>query len=291
MKNIKIVCFGEVLWDNLKDGRRLGGAPLNVCYHLNKRGIPSAIVSQVGNDENGRDILAEIDVLSVNRDYCYISNDKPTSTVEVHIEGDKINYEIVEEVAWDHIPFSEDLASLVNNAEVLLYGSLVTRNEVSRNTLMQLLPHAKFKVFDVNLRAPFYSKERIETLIKVSNLLKMNEDELEVLCDWWGIEVNDDAQRLKAILKKFESLQEIILTKGGDGASYCSRTKYVSAPAKKIEVDDTIGSGDAFLATFLASKILGKTIPDALEDAINISGYIATKPGACPPYEVKELIK
>src|SRR5690606_6659884 len=151
MKNIEIVCFGEVLWDNLKEGRRLGGAPLNVCYHLNKRGIPSAIVSQVGADQNGTDLLKEIDTLQVNRQYCYISSEKPTSTVEVHIENEKVSYEIVEDVAWDHISFSEELVQLVKDTNVLLYGSLVTRNEVSRNTLMQLLPYAKYKVFDVNL--------------------------------------------------------------------------------------------------------------------------------------------
>lgn len=289
MKNIEIVCFGEVLWDNLKEGRRLGGAPLNVCYHLNKRGIPSAIVSQVGNDSNGNDILREIDQLEIDRSFCTVSDSKPTSTVEVHITDEKVTYEIVEDVAWDHIPYTSELENTVAGAEVLLFGSLVTRNSVSRNTLFKLLPAAKYKVFDVNMRPPFYTKDRIEALVKVSNLLKMNEEELSVLCDWWQIAAKEEYGKLNTILHQFGSLEAIVLTKGAEGASYCSRDLYLSAPAQKVQIADTVGSGDAFLASFLASKLQGVPVEEALKNAIVLSGFVATQAGACPPYELAEI--
>ncbi len=288
--HIQVVCFGEVLWDNLREGRRLGGAPLNVCYHLNKLGVSSAIVSQVGNDQNGKDLLKEIDALEIDRSYCTITDDYPTSTVEVHIEQQQVEYEIVEEVAWDYIPYSASLENLVSNADVLLFGSLVTRHEVSRNTLLQLLPKAVTRVFDVNLRPPFYERERILSLLSVTTLLKLNEDEVVILSAWLNITATDEKEILKAILNHFPDLEEVILTRGARGASYCSRSEYYSVPARKIVVQDTVGSGDAFLAAFLAGKMQGRPVKERIERAIALSGFIASKPGACPPYQLAEVV-
>src|SRR5699024_8415905 len=187
MESQKIVCFGEILWDNLKEGRRLGGAPLNVCYHLNKLGINSSIVTQIGSDPDGIEILNELKRLGVSDEFCAISPYKPTSTVNVKVtEPEQISYEIVEDVAWDYIKCTDDIKKLVTNASGLVFGSLIARNEMSRRTLFGLIKKSNYRIFDVNLRYPFYSKDLICSLLEETDLLKLNEDEIMIISKWLG---------------------------------------------------------------------------------------------------------
>lgn len=292
MNTIRVVCFGEILWDNLKQGRRLGGAPLNVCYHLIKSGIQSSIISQVGNDRNGIDILRELTSLGVDPIHCYVTNDRPTSTVEVHTLSDQqVTYEIVENVAWDNIRITPVMEQLVDHSDALVFGSLITRSTVSRTTLFKLMAHSKFRVFDMNLRAPFYSKELIMLLLEQTNLLKLNEDELIRIMEWLNVSsVLNVKEQLQAIQSHFSGIKEIILTLGAEGSIYHSHNQHISIKANKVTVKDTVGSGDSFLAAFLSGKLKGKPIREALDQANLLSGFIASQYGACPVYNNEDLI-
>lgn len=288
--NKSVVCFGEILWDNLKEGRRLGGAPLNVCYHLIKSGIDSAIVSQVGNDQNGKDIIGELYKLGISATWCNISGNKPTSTVEVHMQGQQISYEIVENVAWDFIEWTPELSQLVQSAEALVFGSLATRSDVSRNTLLRLMEVSRFRVFDMNLRAPFYDQEGIFLLMKQAQLLKLNDEELDIVMAWMGEGRSTREEELRMIQHRFPNIAEIILTLGAEGSVYYSNGEYIVKQAHKVQVKDTVGSGDSFLAAFLSSKLKGRPVAESLERAGLLSAFIATQHGACPVYDENDLI-
>ena len=291
MNDIQVVCFGEILCDNLKEGRQLGGAPLNVCYHLMKMGIKSAVLTQIGDDKNGKDILAELTRRGIDSSFCLVKPGKPTSTVEVITDGlQQVTYDIVENVAWDFIEVNATMEVLVEKAEALVFGSLIARSATSRQSLFRLLAKSRFRVFDVNLRAPFYHREGIVALLEQANLLKLNEDELQVIMEWLGIETVDMHTQLQAILSAFPSIQEILLTLGAKGSLYYSAAEQHFVTANRVEVRDTVGSGDSFLAAFLAGKLKGKPVREALEQASLLSGFIATRPGACPIYDQADLI-
>lgn len=290
MNKFVVVCFGEVLWDSLIDGRRLGGAPLNVCYHLMKMGVPSTIITQIGDDQNGEDIINEFDRLQISKTHCQVSDRYPTSTVEVHLgENNKVNYEIVEKVAWDYISYSKQISDLVEGSAAFVFGSLVVRSSVSRETLMRLIDKSSYRVFDVNLRKPFYDRDTLLILMSKANLLKLNEDELEVIGNWLSLDVVDEDTILSDIMNRFESIAEILLTKGAEGAVYYSREQKISVPAYKITVKDTVGSGDSFLAAFIAKRLLGQSVEEALHAAVLLSAYVARRNGACPIYNVEDL--
>src|SRR5690606_26382086 len=155
------VCYGEVLWDILDGKPQLGGAPLNVCYHLSKLGLASKIISQVGFDQAGKNLLGEMEQLGLRTKYCAVSSEYPTSTVIVHTKEDKVSYEITANVAWDHITVNPALFPVIAGADVFIYGSLAARNLTTRDTLFTYLAHAKWKVFDINLRTNHYTQKLI----------------------------------------------------------------------------------------------------------------------------------
>lgn len=285
IKETQIICYGEVLWDNMPDMRRVGGAPLNVCYHLNRNGIRSQIVSQIGQDQDGWELLDALENLQVDTSHVLKSVEHPTSRVEVKIlEDGAAEYDIVEHVAWDYMEYSEVVGQQIKEAYALVFGSLVARNERSRNTLFAYLDQARIAVYDVNLRPPFYDRELILSLIKRCHILKVNNDELDLVAGWIGISETSEDQQLTGLLDAFPQLSEILLTKGSQGARYFSHQEDISCPAPKVEIVDTIGSGDSFLAAFLSKKIQGHTTKMAMEHAVLLSAYVATQPGACPNY-------
>lgn len=286
----KVICFGEVLWDKLPEGARVGGAPLNVCYHLSKNGISSKIISKVGDDVSGRKLVSEMKNLEIDLEYLRTTDDHPTSSVEVNLKDNgSVTYEIVEDVAWDHITYEERVATAIGQADAFVFGSLVARTEVSRSTLLMYLKLANWVVLDVNLRKPFFSKDIIFDLISHAQTLKINEDEVVLLGEWLGTLDPNETDILRNILVRFPKLNEIILTKGAEGARYYSSQFSYQVPAKQIIPKDTIGSGDSFLAAFLASRLNGKTIEDSMQSAVLLSAFVATQAGACPEYDVDTL--
>jgi len=286
----KVICFGEILWDLLPEGARIGGAPLNVCYHLNRAGIKSSIVSKIGQDEFGRQLLTELNDLAVNVGYLIQSNVYPTSTVEVSLDKNGTpTYSIVENVAWDYIEYDSNVAAEITEADAFVFGSLVARNTVSYATLLRYLDSSKYNVMDINLRAPFYSKERIFSLLNYVNLLKINDEEIEILRKWLEIDYSDEEVVCQYLIDKFPKLKEIILTKGSKGAFYFSSVDRDSIGVYEVKVKDTIGAGDSFLAGFLAKRLTGGSVKEALDQAALISAFIASTSGANPIYSGQDL--
>lgn len=284
-KRKHVVCFGEVLIDNLPQGRRIGGAPLNVCYHLNKNGVFASIVSQVGDDGLGKELIAGIAGLGMDTTFISVSTDSPSSSVEVTIDqGGIITYDIVKPVAWDTLVYSQQVADLIADAEAFVHGSLVARNTTSRRTLYRYLEKSKWPVFDVNLRPPYVDSRVTLDLISKCKTLKVNTDELSIILGWLGNDNLADSDAMELLFDRFPNIEEILLTRGSEGAVYRDRSQEISKPAKKIKVKDTVGSGDAFLAGFLAKKYQGSNAEEALVHAINLSAHVATEQGACPDY-------
>src|SRR5690606_483451 len=278
--NIKGVCFGEVLWDNLPTGRKLGGAPLNVAYHLNKLGIHTDMLTRVGDDVDGEDIMALCAKLAIPLTLFQKDNKFPTSTVEVHIDENKdVRYEIVFPVAWDNIALGEKEIEAVSKADFFVFGSLSTRHHTSYQTLQTLIQEANYKVLDVNLRAPHYTKDRIFELLYYADLVKMNEEEFSFVATWLGVpDTYTDAQKTEAVMTTF-GVNELIVTYGAKGAIYHSWLGKFSYhfPALKVEVRDTIGSGDSFLAAFLSQRCRQDkqaTPEEMLEFAATLSAFV-----------------
>ena len=284
-----VVCFGEVLWDNLPNGRKPGGAPMNVAYHLNKLGIDSTLISKVGTDQNGTDLLEFINGKGLSTEFCQKDAVYNTSTVEVSIGTDhEVKYEIVAPVAWDFIVPEERLENLVSVADAFVFGSLAVRNPVSFKTLQTLLEKANFKVFDVNLRDPHFSKEGIDLLLHQTDLLKINIHELNLISTWFSRTCQSEWERIKVLQEQF-GIKEIVVTKGAIGATYYTESVQYNFPSFQVEVNDTIGSGDSFLAAFLSQNLRNRDIQESLTSASTLGAYVTTQAGACPEYKKYDL--
>lgn len=284
-----VICFGEVLWDNLPGGRQPGGAPMNVAYHLNKLGITSNLVSRLGNDENGTSLLEMLKILAIGTGYCQLDQVHKTSTVAVNIGlNDEVSYEIVFPVAWDFIASDPEILSLTSKADAFVFGSLAGRNEISRGTLNELLDVATYRVFDVNLRAPYYGKDYLDTLFKKTDLLKLNAQELTEVTSWYTDPCAQETQAVKLLQDKF-GIKEVIVTKGSAGATFYTGEQAYHQPAYPVTVADTVGSGDSFLAAFLSERLKSSSIERSLEFAASLAAFVTTHSGACPAYQRSDI--
>jgi len=285
----KVVCFGEVLWDVLPDGKKPGGAPMNVAYHLNKLGIEGQMISRVGADVAGEELLQFLSKMGLTTAYIQLDEGYKTSEViAIMDENHEMQYDIVKPVAWDFIENNDAIESMVSSADVMVFGSLVARHAVTRNTLYRLLERAKFRLFDVNFRTPHYTRETIEYLLAKADAVKLNNHELHFIAQWMGQTEDNEALAI-ARLQQTYGLQEIIVTKGGSGASYYTMESRYDYKAYPVTVKDTVGSGDSFLAAFLAQKLLGKSIEDMLDYAAALGAYVTAQSGANPVYKTSDL--
>ncbi|MBD8081035.1 carbohydrate kinase family protein [Chryseobacterium caseinilyticum] len=283
------VCFGEVLWDIFPTVSRAGGAPFNVAYNLDKMGVEVQMISKVGNDTLGNELLNQIKNWNISTDFIQIDNEKPTGTVVANFdEQGEAHYNIVNNVAWDNIRITEKQKELIQNSKAFVFGSLIARNEVSKNTLLELIELSRFRVFDVNFRPPFIDFELIKTLLHKADLVKMNKAELRTIIEFLGEEYIDEDNSIRHIQKHFD-LNEIVLTKGSKGARYFVGDKSYNFPAVAIEVNDTVGSGDSFLAGFLSKRIQGKLPEEIMKQAVSLGAFITSKSGACPDYTYGEF--
>lgn len=262
---------------------------MNVAYHLNKLGIKGTLISQVGDDQDGRDLIDVLAGLAIDGQYCQIDRMNKTSTVEVNITAAyEAEYDIVFPVAWDFIAHHSAFDALVEASDAIVFGSLASRNEVTRNTLLQLIHRSRYRVLDVNLRAPHYNKDIIEPLLGMANLLKLNTQELFLLTDWYHSGSLTEKERIELLQSKFK-IGEILVTKGGEGSVFYNENEIYHQSACAVEVKDTVGSGDSFLAAFLSKRLTGTPIAESLSFASCVAGFITTKSGACPNYKVSEL--
>lgn len=289
MDKISVVCFGEILWDILPDVKRPGGAPMNVAYHLQKLGLDSSVISRIGEDDLGKDLLNFVSSIGLNPEMIQKDTEHATSAVMATMnEAKEVSYEILYPVAWDFITWKPEYEQLLENSEAFVFGSLASRNQESAATLVKMLEYAKYKVFDVNLRAPHYSPELIGALMKHADLLKLNAEELNMISNWLEAGVNNEAEQIEFLFKHFP-LKEILITKGAAGASYYSPDYRCDSISYKVNVNDTIGSGDSFLAAFIAKKLQGADPLEAINYAVGMGAFITSKSGACPSYDLTEL--
>lgn len=286
--NFEVVCFGEVLWDILPSGAEPGGAPMNVAYHLHRQHKKTALITRIGEDAEGKKLLDLFKSKAISTEHFQI--DKSNDTGKVYATRDDkgdMTYDIVKPSAWDFIQWEDAFEKLLSNAKYFVFGSLAARHEPSRQTLYQLLEAAPQKVFDINLRAPHYDKNVLVELLNKADLLKMNEEELAFVAPWFSTHNNMEDQ-MKVITDKL-NLSMFVVTKGKHGALLYKDGAFVTHPGIQVQVADTVGSGDAFLAAVLANSIDNMPAATILERAIQLGSFVATKRGAMPMYDISEV--
>lgn len=283
MQDKFVVGLGEALWDVFPDGKRIGGAPANFAYHVSQFGLKSIVVSAVGRDSLGDEIISIFKSKALN--YIAPQIDFPTGTVQVTLDAAGVpDYHITENVAWDNIPLSAELTSLAKNTCAVCFGSLAQRSDCSRSTInsfLDLLPDNAIIVFDINLRQNYYTKEIIETSLKKCNILKINEDELGIVVKMFRLSANDYESQCAELIRKYQ-LDTVILTCGENGSYVFTENFESFIPTPKVKVADTVGAGDSFTATFVSSLLQGKDLRTAHKIAVNVSAYVCTQTGAMP---------
>ena len=300
-----IVGLGEILFDCLPDGKKLGGAPANFAYHVSTFGLNGLALSAIGRDEDGAQIKAELAPRGLA--FHLEEVDFPTGTVKVTLSGNGVpQYDICQGVAYDNIPWTPQIEEIAKNSRGVCFGSLAQRNAVSRKTIHNFLdtmaPVGTLKVFDINLRQNWYSREIIEESLVRCNVLKLNDEEIGVLCDLLDAgnvrQPSEDAplqlvefeDQCREIMHKYD-IEMIILTCGVHGSYVLyedGKVSYQETP--RVKVADTVGAGDSFTGTFVANLLQGKPVVEAHEKAVKVSAFVCTQNGAMPTVP-QELLK
>jgi fructokinase len=281
MKKLNVICFGEMLWDMLPTGKMAGGAPMNVAIHLKNFGQNALIISRVGTDDLGKELLEFIDKNGLDSQFIQQGQNHLTGVVKVNMDDkNNVSYKIVKPVAWDYILLEEEALNAVKNADCFVFGSLSARSEQSFDTLKKLLEVAPVKVLDINLRPPYYDKETIEFLLTKTDILKLNHLELDEICAWF-FEANEITEKLSQLSKMF-NLKTICITLGEDGAMLFHEGEIYKSSGFEVEVADTIGSGDSFLACFIANFLNQENIEKTLQKACAVGALVAQNHGATP---------
>ena len=263
---------------------------MNVAMHLCQLGAKVAFISKVGEDQEGKDLLKIVRDKGLSTDFVQIDTHHPTGKVIVD-ESDKenIRYDIVKPAAWDHIGWYPSQQEIADHAKVFIFGSLAARGEISRATLLKLLMTPALKVMDINLRAPFYSFELLDKLISHSDVLKLNEEELNVMAGFHQYPRDRETALVK--LAEHYDLSMICLTLGKNGAWLYYEEEFVQHPGYQVQVKDTVGSGDAFLSAFIYSHLMNKSPEQMLDDACALGAYVATQEGGTPSYKQEDIEK
>lgn len=285
MNNTIVVGMGEALWDMLPEGKKIGGAPANFAYHVSQFGLDSRVVSAVGEDELGVQILKNFHEKKLN---CMIETvPYPTGTVQVELDRNGVPcYDIREGVAWDNIPFTPALEGLARQTRAVCFGSLAQRSVVSRETINRFLDvmpdgEGQYKIFDINLRQGFYTKEIICGSMRKCNILKINDEELVTISRMFGYPGIDLQDKCWILLAKY-NLRMLILTCGVNGSYVFTPGEVSFVETPKVEVADTVGAGDSFTAAFVASILRGLPVNEAHRLAVATSAFVCTQNGAMP---------
>jgi fructokinase len=280
MKKV-IVGIGEILWDMLPSGKALGGAPANFAYHAGRLGEEGWAVSAVGDDALGREIREIVSGKKLNN--IIATSDKPTGTVEVELDARGVpTYNIMEDVAWDNIPYTPEMEALASRADAVCFGSLVQRM-ASRESVLRFVramrPDA-LKVFDINLRQHYYSKEILEESLRLADILKINDEEIRIVAGMFGLG-DDDVAACRELIRSF-GLKLVILTKGAEGSEVITLDEVIPQGTGDVEVVDTVGAGDSFTAAFVVACLRGDSLADAQKLASDTASYVCSRKGAMP---------
>lgn len=282
-----VVALGELLWDMLPAGKRAGGAPANFCYHAMKNGADGYAISALGEDDLGDELENEVNKAGIK--HLIKKNAYPTGTVEVHLHEGIPTYDIVKDVAWDHIPYTKDMVDLVSTADAVCYGTLACRGQESHDTIMRLLDRVKpgtMKYFDINLRGDFYSKILIEEQLQSATVFKINDEEITQLQTMFSVPGTPE-EVSRWFLKEYD-LDYVILTAGSEYSQVFAKDGAVSkVRTPKVEVADTVGAGDSFSGVFCIEILKGTPLHLAHKKAVNVAAYVCTKAGAWPEYSEK----
>ena len=288
-----VVGLGEVLWDVLPEGKKLGGAPANFAYHAGQfLGMNNTIaVSALGEDKLADETVEALREHNLNDLLPRVPY--PTGTVQVQLDEQGIpTYDIKENVAWDNIPFDDDIAQIARNCRAVCFGSLAQRNVVSRETIQKFLdatPADCLKIFDINLRQQFYTQEVIRESLLRCNILKINDEELVMIGRMFGYPGLDIENKCWLILGKY-NLDMLVLTCGTNGSYVFTPGQKSFQETPKVKVADTVGAGDSFTGSFVGSLLLGKPVADAHRTAVQVSAFVCTQNGAMPtlPPELRQ---
>lgn len=285
-----VVGLGEVLWDMLPEGRKIGGAPVNFAYHAGQFGIDTMAVSAIGNDKLGEDTIAEMNGKHLN--HIFPSVPYPTGSVQVKLDEKGVPaYDIKENVAWDNIPFTNEIESVARSCRAVCFGSLAQRNAVSRNTIRKFIestPSGCIRIFDINLRQNFYTSNVIHDSLELCNILKINDEEIMLVSRMFNYDSSNIENVYRTIMEDF-SLEMVILTCGTKGSYIFTKGGVSFMPTPKVNVADTVGAGDSFTGSFCAAILRGLPVAEAHKKAVEVSAYVCTQNGAMP--EIPESMK
>lgn len=283
MKEHLVIGLGEALWDMFPSGKKMGGAPANFVYHVSQFGFQGIAVSALGKDALGDELMDCFAKVGLRVEMPRV--DFPTGTVQVHVDDAGVpSYEIKTGSAWDNIPFTPEIEALARRATVVCFGSLAQRSPVSRNTVarfLELLPADSLKIFDINLRQSFYSKEIVDTSLKRCDILKINDEELEIVKRLFEKEDLSEEAFCRSLMETY-GLKMVILTCGTAGSRVYAPEEVSVMDTPKVAVVDTVGAGDAFTGAFVAALLKGCPVRKAHEQAVKVSAYICTCAGAMP---------
>jgi fructokinase len=279
-----LVGLGEILWDMLPEGKQLGGAPANFAYHAQAIGERGVVVSCVGDDKLGKEILSCLDELKLDRQYVSVDSRLPTGTVTVELDEDgKPDYTIHENVAWDYIPSNPELLSLASKIDAVCFGSLCQRSPVSQKTVRSFLAATGadcIRVFDINLRQSYYNREIINIMLELSNVLKLNDEELAVVANLLGI-TGSEIDVLSQLTERY-GLRLIALTRGASGSRLYAQGEDSNHQGFPAQIADTVGAGDSFTAAMTLGLLNGKNLDIINEYANRVASFVCSQSGATP---------
>lgn len=287
MNQFVIVGIGEALWDVFLSGKKVGGAPANFAFHAARFGLEAYAVSALGKDALGEELEAELKKTGLGLILPKV--DYPTGTVRVTLDSMGVpSYEICTDTAWDNIPFTPEMDELAKRTTVVCFGSLAQRNHVSRETITRFvnaMPQTEevLKIFDINLRQNFYDREVVEASLNLANVLKLNDEEIDIVSKLLEYQETEPADVCRALIRDYQ-LKMVILTCGARQSMVYSGTEESVVPTPQCEVVDTVGAGDSFTGSFAACIVKGLPLAKAHETAVKVAGYVCTHPGAMPHY-------
>lgn len=283
-KLFTIAGIGELLWDVFPESKRLGGAPANFAYHCKQLGAEAYPVSCVGNDLLGQEILHNLNKIDVNITYTMESETYKTGMVKVALDDHgKPIYEIIENVAWDYIPFTQNIKELAQTLSAVCFGTLAQRSSVSRKTIQTFLqntPKNSLRIFDVNLRQSFFSKELIKESLQLANILKLSDEELPVLAKYFNLEGEIQSQ-IRKIQIMFD-LDLVAYTRGANGSLLLSKSETEDFPGLKANAIDSVGAGDSFTASLCIGLLKGWSLNKINLFANEVAAFVCSQKGATP---------
>lgn len=282
-ENVVVAGIGELLWDIFPNHKRLGGAPANFAYHTHQLGAEAWPVSCIGSDSCGIELRKQLLELGMDAEYVTETSDYPTGTVDVVLNSGKPTYEIHEDVAWDHLLLSPSLLELAGRLDAVCFGSLSQRSDESRETIREFLKSMSedaLKIYDVNLRQAFFSKALVQESLELANILKLSDEELPVVADYFGLE-GDTIDQLMALRNRFD-LRLIAYTRGPDGSIVLGKYEMDDFPGCEILAVDTVGAGDSYTAALCIGVLKGWPLSNVNEFANKVSAFVCMQKGATP---------